>query len=153
MLFSAVLLLGYSFREQSNTDQNHNGELSSAKFHCPSAPSFSESINNSGKTEPGISEDIDQGWYQKVIQDIQKEEYNITYSEELGAYQSPNRANNIRFIYHKDGFIAKTRSNKIPKFDVNDKTLREEEKQYEMIDEWSVMLKVESSRQQGMDRE
>ncbi len=142
MLFSAVLLLGYSFREQSNTDQNHNGELSSAKFHCPSAPSFSEIITNSGKTKPGISEDIDQGWYQKVIQDIQKEEYNITYSEELGTYQSPNRANNIRFIYHKDGFIAKTRSNKIPKFDVNDKTLKEEEKEYETIDEWSIQLRI-----------
>ncbi|MBK6506040.1 MAG: hypothetical protein IPG02_10295 [Ignavibacteria bacterium] len=47
MLFSAVLLLGYSFREQSNTDQNHNEELSSAKFHCPSAPSFAETLKNS----------------------------------------------------------------------------------------------------------
>ena len=40
------------------------------------------------------------------------EEYNISFSKELDAFQSPNRKNNIRFIYHKDGFTAKTRGKK-----------------------------------------
>ncbi|MBV6480265.1 MAG: hypothetical protein HGGPFJEG_03122 [Ignavibacteria bacterium] len=81
-------------------------------------------------------------WYSEVMNNLSEMEYNISYSEELGTYQSPNRANNIRFIYHKDGFTAKTRDNKIPLFDVNDKTIEEKDKKYEEIDEWDVQFQI-----------
>jgi hypothetical protein len=144
LIVSAILLLGFSFRGENIKGSNLTGDSNTPKLHCPSAPSFAETVKNEQKNEAIASEDIDQGWYQKAVEKIQNEEYNITYSEELGSYQSPNRANNIRFIYHNDGFTAKTRSNKIPKFDVNDKTLSEVEKEYDTVDEWSVKLKVES---------
>ncbi len=52
-------------------------------------------------------------WYSKVTQTIKEEEYHITYSEGVKAYQSPNRAQNLRFIYAADGFTAKPRTTKI----------------------------------------
>lgn len=113
------------------------------KLECPAPPNFSESIQP-GNIHIADASDIDQNWYQGVMENIQQEEYNITYSDELDEFQSPNRANNIRFIYHKDGFTAKTRTNKIPKFDLNDKTIKQEDKEYETIDEWSVRFKIKN---------
>ncbi len=77
-----------------------------------------------------------------AVSTIRNEEYNISYSEDLKSYQSPNRANNIRFIYHNDGFTAKTRDNKIPLFDIADKRLRPEEKKFKEIPEWELKLRV-----------
>ena len=59
-------------------------------------------------------EDIDRSWYQKALERMETEEYDIVYSDELGAFQSPNRANNMRFIYHDNGFTAKSMTNKLP---------------------------------------
>ncbi len=81
-------------------------------------------------------------WFSKVKQTIKEEEYHITYSEGVKAYQSPNRAQNLRFIYANDGFMAKPRTTKIPLFDQSDRTLREEEKQYQQIEDWQVQLQV-----------
>ena len=55
-----------------------------------------------------LVQSVDQNWYQNAISIIENEEYNISFNETLGAYQSPNRANNTRFIYHKDGFTVIT---------------------------------------------
>ncbi len=136
---AVVLFIGLlsSQKQESVSTENQTEK----RFFCPAPPIFSESIKMSkddGK--------IDRNWYQKAIENIEKEEYSISYSEELRAYQSPNRANNIRFIYHKDGFTAKTRDKKIPLFDVNDKTIEEKDKKYEEIDEWSVKLKIENEK-------
>lgn len=112
----------------------------------PAPPLFSESAVNVSKKKaiyPG-SDGIDQDWYSKALEQIEKDEYNIIYCDELGAYQSPNRANNIRFIYHKDGFTAKTRTNRIPLFDVNDKTIEEKDKKYETMDNWSIQFRVKN---------
>ncbi len=142
LLVSAVLFLGYSFSKNYSTGHNYSGEHNTPKLYCPSAPTFAETVKNDPKMADNTSEDIDKAWYQKAVEKIQNDEYKITYSEELGAYQSPNRANNIRFIYHNDGFTAKTRSNRIPKFDVNDKTLSEEEKKYDIIEEFVIDMRV-----------
>ncbi|MBK8553970.1 MAG: FG-GAP repeat protein [Ignavibacteria bacterium] len=144
LIASVALLLGFSFCETQKNEPSNIRYIDFAELQSPSAPSFAETVNNGSKkdNQESVSKDIDQGWYQKVIQNIQKEEYNITYSEELGTYQSPNRANNIRFIYHNNGFMAKTRTNKIPKFDVNDKTLREEDKEYDTIKDFEIDLRI-----------
>jgi hypothetical protein len=143
----ALTVIGFAFLFQSNKEKIKSEEFNgnSLNLHCPSPPSFIQFANSEMKNDiDNKNEEIDHNWYQNAINNIEKEEYEIKYSEELGAYQSPNRANNIRFIYHKDGFTAKTRTNKIPKFDVNDKTLKEEEKEYETVEDWSVEFKVES---------
>ena len=64
-------------------------------------------------------------WYSQVKESITKAEYNITYVQELKAYQSPNRAQNLRFIYTADGFTAKPRTTKDPLFDQNDNSLKD----------------------------
>ena len=88
----------------------------------------SEASKNSDEKENlSANENIDQDWYTKAMKNIQKEEYNISYSKELDAYQSPNRKNNIRFIYHNDGFTAVTR-----------------DARYEKRDEWSVELRIKN---------
>jgi photosystem II stability/assembly factor-like uncharacterized protein len=105
-ILSAVLFL--SFQTSNNPKLGDTAGNQKLNLFCPDPPSFTETVKtvsgnkgaNSGKDE------IDQDWYAGAMEQIEKEEYNISYSEGLGAYQSPNRANNIRFIYHKDGFTA-----------------------------------------------
>ncbi|MBL8008670.1 MAG: FG-GAP repeat protein, partial [Ignavibacteria bacterium] len=81
-------------------------------------------------------------WYSSAISNIQRIEYNIKYDEKLGAFQSPNRANNMRFIYHKDGFTAKLRQNKIALFNETDKLIDEKDKKYRYLDEWEIKLRI-----------
>lgn len=87
----------------------------------------------------GISND----WYSDALNKIRQEEYNITYSKEAEAFQSTNRANHIRFVFHNNGFIAQSRENRIPLFDINDMLIREEEKEYRHVKDWSVKLILE----------
>mgnify|MGYP001420663215 CR=1 FL=1 len=125
----------------SANSKQYGIEESKFQLHCPDPPAFVQTVNDKTVMKDD-KENFDQGWYQQAIEKIRQDEYNITYSDELGAYQSPNRANNIRFIYHKDGFTAKTRSNKVPLFDVKDKTIEEKDKKYEKIEEWDIQLRV-----------
>ena len=138
--FSLIITLSLTLTEfaiikdESNTNQ---------KFTYPSPLDMTKiqtSVNNVSDKNADLQ---NSDWYSKAIENIEKEEYNISYSKELGAYQSPNRANNIRFIYHNDGFTAKMRDDKIPLFDVNDKTIREEDKEYKTIEEWEITFKVD----------
>ncbi len=139
VLSSALVLFGFTFLNQSSEYIAGNQEKGSRKLnlHCPE---YSKEINAENKETD--SKEIDQSWYEKAIENIEKDEYNITYSDELGAYQSPNRANNIRFIYGENGFTAKNRADKIPLFDVSDKTIEEKDKKYEEIDEWNIKFQI-----------
>lgn len=56
--------------------------------------------------EPACPEGIDPGWWGKVRSDIVASEYDINWQETAAAYQSPNRAQNLRFTYEGDGFSA-----------------------------------------------
>jgi len=108
-----------------------------------SSPSKLISNNQINKTfKDANSGGLEQPWYNKVVKNIVDEEYYVSYSEDLMSYQSPNRANNIRFIYHNDGFTAKARVSKIPLFDLNDRLIREEDKKYKQIPEWSIRFKT-----------
>lgn len=98
-----------SFSSLHNLDSSSMNSDVKLDLYCPSPPLFTQTIDKTGEVSTkneSTSNQIDNDWYSGVKKNIMKEEYNITYSEELGAYQSPNRANNIRFIYHKDGFTA-----------------------------------------------
>ncbi len=85
------------------------------KLYCPNPAGLREVLNSNVKgsdfgyafnnSEPGNVN----GETSSLIEKLRKDEYNISYSDELGTYQSPNRSNNLRFIYHKDGFTAHTR--------------------------------------------
>ena len=124
---SVVLICCFSFQKHYLVQLNKDQILNSSKLECPAPPSFSQKVISEVNKQPveKSSSNIDQNWYSKAMENIQKTEYNISYDKELGAYQSPNRKNNIRFIYHKDGFTAVTRDAK-------------EEKG----EEWSVELRI-----------
>jgi len=124
---SAVLLFSFGSQNQSMNKLNNYGNVNSPNLKCPAPPSFTETIKNDTKENyvESVTENIDQDWYSKAMKNIQKEEYNISYNKELDAYQSPNRKNNIRFIYHNDGFTAVTRE-----------TSREKR------DDWEIQLRI-----------
>lgn len=155
LAITAVLLLSFGFQNQ-NKDLNgkNNPDSIFPKLNCPNPPSFSETMKNEAKKKDLQKDEneIDQNWYQKAIKNIKNEEYNITYSDELGAYQSPNRENNIRFIYHKDGFTAVPRDARRETKDVKRETENDwsiDFKTQSVNSEWSMVkseLKVDGSK-------
>jgi hypothetical protein len=64
----------------------------------------------SSEAEPACPEGVDPGWWGRVQDDIARSEYDIRWQEGVGAYQSPNRAQNLRFTYRGDGFMAEPRA-------------------------------------------
>ena len=147
LLLVSLILLGLLapkeiYKEQpSLADPNNPLSLT-----CPEYIPTEHNVNsnpNFAKPETRLK-NVDQNWYSAAVENIMKEEYNFSYSEELGSYQSLNRANNLRFTYHKDGFTAKPRETKIPLFDVNDRTLRDDEKKYKEIEDWSVEFGIKN---------
>ncbi|MBK6773687.1 MAG: FG-GAP repeat protein [Ignavibacteria bacterium] len=149
ILLVSLILLGLLapkeiYKEQpSLADPNNPLSLT-----CPEYIPTEHSVNanpNFANPYAGLN-DIDQNWYSAAVDNILKEEYNISYSEELKSYQSSNRANNILFTYQNSGFTAKTMQTKIPLFDVNDKMLREADKNYNTIEDWSVELLINNSK-------
>ena len=110
-LISAVILCSMKFQVKTELNISENsGNADKVNFQLPPAFSIEQTLtkNDSKKS----IEDIDRSWYQKALERMETEEYDIVYSDELGAFQSPNRANNMRFIYHDNGFTAKPRTNK-----------------------------------------
>ena len=108
-VFCLLPLLAFFGNKSTKDHSSQNYNISEKTIlNCPEPPSFHE-FTDQGKSKIVSQDEIDQDWYSRTIGKIEKEEYNITYNEKLGAYQSPNRANNIRFIYHNDGFTAITR--------------------------------------------
>ena len=126
----AVLLFSYVTQNHDNEKTIEGKNNRDFNLECPAPSAFikatgNENIKDVRERTSENHEKIDQNWYSKAMENIQKDEYNITYDKELGAYQSPNRKNNIRFIYRKDGFTAVTR-------DVKGETK----------DEWEVQLRI-----------
>ena len=142
ILFISAFFLSVLVFQQNNNISGSSGLNNSVdlKFNMPLNSGIS--INSEKKTTG--SELIDQGWYQQAIDNIEKEEYKITFSDELNAYQSPNRINNMRFIYHKDGFSVKPRKERIPLFDESDRSIRDSEKKYETIKSWNIKFKLQN---------
>ncbi|MBV6480266.1 MAG: hypothetical protein HGGPFJEG_03123 [Ignavibacteria bacterium] len=135
---SIALILALSLKG----DYSGNRKLKHSTFPNPlelKSVSKTESIpadENPQKNNPD--------WYSEVMNNLSEMEYNISYSEELGTYQSPNRANNIRFIYHKDGFTARTRDVYVPQS--REEMMLEvlkKEKEKTKSKEWEITFKVE----------
>ncbi|MCK4421240.1 FG-GAP repeat protein, partial [candidate division WOR-3 bacterium] len=63
----------------------------------------------SGEQGANLPEGIGNSWWGEVQKNIKTSEYEIRWQEKKGAYQSPNRRNNLRFTYFTDGFKAEPR--------------------------------------------
>ncbi|GMU87432.1 MAG: hypothetical protein AMXMBFR48_26730 [Ignavibacteriales bacterium] len=96
-------------------------------------------LNNAEKETADLQ---NSSWYSSVIKSLRSDEYNINFNPEYMAYQSPNRSQNLRFVYHNDGFTAKPRQLKIPLYDSNNKSVTEEEKEYREIADWKIRFKL-----------
>jgi photosystem II stability/assembly factor-like uncharacterized protein len=138
LFFSAVLLIGSGIFKNAQETGKINSEVNIQKPLSQSVVPVS-GIKDKQEDRAAANRDMsaDKNWSKEVYENIYREEYNISFSKELDAFQSPNRKNNIRFIYHKDGFTAKTRASKIPLFDINDKSVLEKDKKYKSTEEWS----------------
>ncbi|MGB3019291.1 MAG: integrin alpha, partial [Ignavibacteria bacterium] len=131
---AGVLFTGFTL----GTSDKHRFE-----FSAGSPLDLSSSIRKSDvKEAPDNPESSD--WYKEALSNIQKAEYNVSFNESLNAYQSPNRANNMRFVYHKNGFSAMLRNNKIALFDESDKMIEDSDKKYEYLDDWNINFKIKS---------
>ncbi|MBK9332674.1 MAG: FG-GAP repeat protein [Ignavibacteria bacterium] len=133
LLCAAVLFTGFTFE----TSDSHK-----LKFTADSPLDLSALIKKSDVKETDNPESSD--WYTKALSNIQKAEYNVSFNETLNAYQSPNRANNMRFVYHKNGFTASLRNNKVALYDESDKMIEESDKKYEYLDDWNINFKIKS---------
>ncbi len=117
--------------KQSHTSENHNLRVSGQ-------PSATLPLKNNN---PGSG--IDPDWWSKARQVIMDMEYEISWLTEKGVYQSPNRAQNLIFTYQLDGFIVKPRQTRIPLFDPFDKMVKERDKKFREISDWSAEFSLD----------
>jgi len=149
-ILSLTLLMIYMSTKNSPDSksfpkENRSYERVDLKFDLTQDSPFDlsvSSVQHDRSNEVKSNETSD--WYSTAMSNIQKNEYDVTYNNESNTYQSPNRANNMRFIYNKRGFIAKLRSNKIPLFDESDKMIEEIDKKYKYLDDWKVDFDLQS---------
>ncbi|MEO0123644.1 MAG: FG-GAP-like repeat-containing protein [candidate division WOR-3 bacterium] len=76
-----------------------------------------------GNTNIPVPAKMDSDWLTTIQQKIKESEYEIRWQDKAGCYQSPNRAQNLRFSYYVDGFKAEPRV-------------------YEKDNFWSVIIKL-----------
>ncbi|MCB0747979.1 MAG: FG-GAP repeat protein, partial [Ignavibacteriae bacterium] len=95
---------------------------------------FASGNEKNGNLHPQLNS-ADQSWYSKAIENIKNSEYNISFAENLNAYQSPNRKNNLRFIYKNDGFIVKPRVTEISVKDESSSVIKSDK--IKVTDDWN----------------
>jgi hypothetical protein len=60
------------------------------------------------RQQPDLPQGISESWWQQVQKHIRQSEYHIAKRDD-GQYTSPNRAQNLRFVYEPNGFSATRR--------------------------------------------
>jgi|GEM_PF-3321033 len=60
------------------------------------------------RQQPDLPQGISESWWQQVQKHIRQSEYHIAKRDD-GHYTSPNRAQNLRFVYEPNGFSATRR--------------------------------------------
>jgi hypothetical protein len=142
----AIVFIAAGFKYGGENELYEN-KIFKGNLHCPKPTGFKESVKvqkHDTKQKDGVQskDDIDQSWLSTAIDNIKHEEYNIVYDKQINSYESPNRKNNIDFIYNDNGFTAKTLMRTIPLFDVNDKTIKEKDKKFKKIPAWQINFKL-----------
>ena len=95
-----IFLTGFVLNINSDIKKN---------FNYPSTLDLERSatsVKNTNKSDTDLQKS---NWYSEAMNNLSEMEYNISFNEEINSFQSPNRANNMRFIYHKKGFTVLTR--------------------------------------------
>lgn len=135
LIFSVTVLILLSGMIKKKAPES----LSDLILYCPpvtSAESFYNSHAGYGM------ENISEVWKEGIMSDISKQEYHISYNEKYNSYQSPNRKNNIRFIYHENGFTALNRTASVRLSDEDLPVQAGVETSHVDADEWELDLRV-----------
>jgi hypothetical protein len=89
-------------------------------------------------------------WYSLALSTIALREYEISYDETLSAFQSPNRAQDFRFVYCDDGFAVQPRSSRSPvSLEINRPA---QEPGQTSAEDWQVSLSVRGFGRAGRSR-
>ncbi|MCX7995130.1 MAG: FG-GAP-like repeat-containing protein [candidate division WOR-3 bacterium] len=62
-----------------------------------------------GNKNNTLSDIVNSDWWTTIQQRLIESEYEIRWQDKVNCYQSPNRAQNLRFSYYTDGFKAEPR--------------------------------------------
>jgi hypothetical protein len=79
-----------------------------------------EALPDAGKGEASLPPNASQDWWSKVQQDIQQQEYSVTWSDQTplpgvkGAWQAPNRAQGFRTYFTEKGIRLIPRTEEAP---------------------------------------
>ncbi len=119
-----------------------SSNLASFIFNFKYTPAF-----NPFEPEKKTAEPWSGNWMSTAQENIRKSEYNFKWEEKLKAYCTPNRKNNLRFFYNKDGFSVEPRTTQIPVGDPIaigfDPMTGPDEIKYRTIQNWKVKFNLD----------
>ena len=84
-------------------------------------------------------------WYANALQYIEQSEYQFVWEEKSNTYCTPNRQQNLRFFYNKEGFSVEPRTAKIP-LAAYGPTVREKEKKYRYLPNWKINFNLDKKQ-------
>jgi hypothetical protein len=88
-------------------------------------------------------------WFDTVMKNIEAEEYEFALNTKTNQYISPNRKQNLLFTYSNNGFSVKPLMTKIPLFNTADHSIKESEKKYRCVDDWTIGMTLEGYGRDG----
>jgi FG-GAP repeat len=110
IIFTALICicLTFGFKEIKNyLPEGKHAVSNNLKLYCPEVSVLYKGNFENLKSNTDIkNESYSDDWYSKISESIIKDEYNLSFNDKSKCYQSPNRENNLRFIYHKNGFTV-----------------------------------------------
>jgi hypothetical protein len=86
-----------------------------------------------------------QSWMAAAQENIRKNEYHFKWEKKLNAYCTPNRKNNLRFVYNDNGFIVEPRTTKIPIGDF-DPMAKPDKIKYRYLPNWKVKFNLDKKQ-------
>lgn len=106
-------------------------------------PSLAPALDKpEAQPDESVPADIDSSWYAIAKETIKQKEYNITFNEEKGVYQSPNRKNNLRFYYNENGFSVQPRDTRIFMPGASANPLENTGDNFETIEDWRLSMTI-----------
>lgn len=95
--------------------------------------------------EPDIDKLKQSNWYSTALKNMEQGEYHIHKAEKANTFSSPNRRNNLRFEYDKNGFTVEPRTTQIPVGEI-DATKKPGEIKYKTIANWKVAFNLDKKQ-------
>jgi hypothetical protein len=85
------------------------------------------------------------GWYADAVKKLQQKEYEFNKEADSVTYSTPNRNNNLRFYYSRNGFTVQPRTTKIPMGKQDEPTMPDEIK-YKTLPDWKITFTLDKKQ-------